>query len=96
MGVAQFATPTLDESHANVHVPASSGRALTPSLRSMFSFEVEAVIHEYHVYKEIWTPSIGEELIFAREPAKPRDPFAVAVVKNHVHLLMRVAQGLKF
>ena len=25
-------------------------------------FEVEAVVHEYHVYKEIWNPFIGEEL----------------------------------
>ena len=49
----------------------------------MSSFEVEAVVQGYHVYKEIWTPSIGEELIFAREPAKPRDPFAVAVVKSN-------------
>ena len=49
----------------------------------MPSFEVEAVVRGYHIYKEIWNSSIGEELFCAREPTNPRDPFAVAVVKSN-------------
>ena len=38
----------------------------------------------YHVYKDIWEASIGEELICVRETSNAKDPFAVAVVKNEV------------
>ena len=50
--------------------------------RSMPSFEVEAVVRGYHVYKEIWNPYIGEELFCARELTNLHDPFAIAVVKS--------------
>ena len=55
-------------------------RSLSPD---MPSFEIAAVVRGYHVYKDIWDPSIGEELVCARDPTNPRDPFAVAVVKFH-------------
>ena len=58
--------PSLDES-ACTYMHASSAGCLTPS--SSRSIEVEAVVHGYRVYKEIWTPSIDEELICARELA---------------------------
>ena len=48
----------------------------------MPTFQVEAMVRGYHVYEEIWDASIGEELLCAREPTNPRDPFAVAVVKS--------------
>ena len=48
----------------------------------MPTFEVEAMVRGYHVYEEIWDASIGEELLCAREPTNPHDPFAVAVVKS--------------
>ena len=49
----------------------------------MPTFEVEAMVRGYHVYKEIWDASISEELWHAREPTNPRDPFAIAVVKSN-------------
>ena len=36
----------------------------------------------YHIYEEIWDASIGNELLCAREPTNPRDPFAVGVAKS--------------
>ena len=38
----------------------------------------------YHVYKDIWTASVGEELPCQRENGNPADPFAVVVVKSGV------------
>ena len=53
------------------------------SWKAMPTFEVEAMVRGYHVYKEIWDASIGEELLCAREPTNPCDPFAIAVVKSN-------------
>ena len=41
------------------------------------------MVRRYHVYEEIWDASIGEELLCAREPTNPCDPFAVTVVKSN-------------
>ena len=48
----------------------------------MPTFEVEAMVCSYHVYKEIWDASIDKKLLCAREPGNPCDAFAVAVVKS--------------
>ena len=40
------------------------------------------MVRGYHVYEEIWDASIGKELLCAREPTNPCDPFAVAVAKS--------------
>jgi len=45
----------------------------------------------YHIYEEIWDASIGNELLCAREPINPRDPFAVGVVKS-----FQVISNLRF
>ncbi len=46
------------------------------------SFSVETMVRGYHTYKDIWTAVVGEELPCQRERANPRDPFAVAVLKD--------------
>ena len=46
----------------------------------MPTFEVEAMVCGYHVHEEIWDASIGEELLCAREPTNPRDPFAMQLL----------------
>ena len=38
--------------------------------------------HHVHVYKEIWTPVIGKDLMCEREPSNSVDPYAVAVIKR--------------
>ena len=33
----------------------------------METFEFVSAIHSYHIYKDIWEPSVGEKLIAHRE-----------------------------
>ena len=47
-------------------------------------FVFETMVRGYHVYREIWTAAVGEELSCVRETGNYRDPFAVAVVKSGV------------
>ena len=54
-------------------------------------FEVSfySVIRGFHVYKAIWTPTIGEELSTDREHGNPADQYAVVHVvcsnyKRHI------------
>ena len=43
---------------------------------------VEAMVRGYHVYKDVWTTVVGEELPSQREDGNRDDPFAVAVVRG--------------
>ena len=42
---------------------------------------VEAMVRGNHVYKDIWTAVVNEELICRMKPFNTADPFAVTVVK---------------
>ena len=48
----------------------------------MESFSLESMVRGYHVYKDIWISSVGEELPCQREPANLHDRHAVAVMKD--------------
>ena len=48
----------------------------------MSTFFTESVIRGHHVYKDIWIPVTGEELICQHEIGNLRDPFAVSVLKG--------------
>ena len=43
-------------------------------------YETASVVRGYHVYKSIWTPVIGEELLCEREEGNPSDRYAVSVL----------------
>ena len=43
---------------------------------------MEAMIRGYHVYRDVWSAVVDEELACKREPFNASDPFAVAVVKG--------------
>ena len=45
-------------------------------------FTVEAMVRGYHIYKEIWESSVGEQLICEIEETNRHDSHAVAVVKS--------------
>ena len=45
-------------------------------------YSMDSVIRGHHVYKQIWQPSIGEELETVAEESNPNDSFAVAVTKE--------------
>ena len=46
------------------------------------TFTVENCIRGYHIYKDIWDATIGEELQCARESDNSNDRYPVAVSKN--------------
>ena len=45
---------------------------------------VESVVRGHHVYKRIWTPHAGEQLLLKCEESSDIDPRAVAIVKDGV------------
>ena len=58
-------------------------------------FVLSSCIRGYHIYKEIWTPSIGEVLLCAREPTNIVDRYAVSVQKDETivgHLPKRISR----
>ena len=46
------------------------------------AYEKKSVVRGHHIYKALWTPSIGEELLVEREDGNQHDDHAVAVIKN--------------
>ncbi len=53
------------------------------------SFCVEAMVRGYHTYQSVWTAVVGEELPCQLETVNPRDPFAVAVLKDEAISFVR-------
>ena len=59
------------------------------------SIERECCVRGYHVYKNIWDASIGEELACQREPSNGVDRYAVVVIKDDAvvgHLPKKMAR----
>ena len=46
------------------------------------SFRIGIIVHGHHVYKVVWSPYVGEELLVQREVDDIQDDFAVAILKN--------------
>ena len=43
---------------------------------------VESCVHGFHVYQDIWTPTIGERLPCQAEESNDTDLYAVAIKKR--------------
>ena len=50
--------------------------------RSTAVYKMESYVQGYHIYKDIWTAMIGEDLLCEREPFNVVDRYAVAVLKD--------------
>jgi len=48
-------------------------------------FTIESCVRGYHVYKDIWEASVGEQLPCQCENGNRADPFDVVVVKRWAH-----------
>ena len=46
----------------------------------METLELESCVRGYHIYKEIWSPTAGQEFQCEREELNAEDPYAVAVI----------------
>ena len=49
----------------------------------METFVFASAVRGYHVYRDVWKPSIGEKLVAKREFNDPMDKHAVKVVKGN-------------
>ena len=56
--------------------------ASQPTGSSLNVSELQSYIRGQHVYKDVWTPVVGEVLLLKREPNNVRDNCAVAVLKE--------------
>ena len=48
----------------------------------METYEVTSCVRGFHVYGDVWTPSVGEILICEKEDGNPSDLYAVAIKKG--------------
>jgi len=51
----------------------------------MASFEIEALVRGYHIYKDVWS-AVVEEFPCKREDGKRFDPFTVAVCNGDIEI----------
>ena len=56
--------------------------ASQPPQNDLSLAEFNSFIRGYHVYKDIWTPAVGEMLLLKREPTNAVDYCAVGVYKE--------------
>ena len=47
-----------------------------------FEHSIDSAVRGFHVYKDLWSPSIHEQLRTTQELGNPEDQYAVAVVKD--------------
>jgi len=60
----------------------------------MASFEIEAMVRGYHIYKDVWSAVVDEEFPCKREDGNRFDPFAVAVCNGDIvigHVLRKIS-----
>ena len=61
----------------------------------MAAYEMESCVRGYHVYKDLWDVSIGEDILCEREPFNNADRYAVAVLKDDTvvgHIPRKISQ----
>ena len=61
-----------------MHVHQIEYRTPTCAREHGDNIEKECYVHGYHIYKNTWDASIGEELACQREPSNGVDRYAVA------------------
>ena len=44
---------------------------------------VDSCVHNFHIYRDVWTPATGEVLSCEREDGNPMDPYAVAIKRGN-------------
>ena len=68
---------------------------LPPSVNSMETFSFASAVRGYHVYRDVWKPSIGEKLVAKREFHNLMDKHTGKVVRGDetvAHLSRKLSQ----
>ena len=60
---------------------AATAEMATATADDVYVHRIQCCIRGYHVYQQIWYPTIGEILGFARERDNTHDRYAVAVCR---------------
>ena len=50
----------------------------------MMTFMLSSCVRGYHVYRDIWNPSVGETVNCEREGRNPEDSYTVALQKDDI------------
>ena len=53
---------------------------VTARSQKMETYEVNSCVHGHHIFRGIWNPMIGEQLVGKREASNIQDVYAVAVI----------------
>ena len=53
------------------------------NVRIPYVFEFQSYVTGHHVYKDIWTPTLGEKLSTAAEPENHHEKYVVKVLKEN-------------
>ena len=67
---------------------------IEPRVREMESLQKESCIRGYHIYQQLWTAAVGEDLTCQRERGNTADAYAVSVIKDGTivgHLPRRIS-----
>ena len=59
-----------------------TGDTCVAELLDTVHHEMDSMIHGHHVYKSVWLPVIGKQLVLKKKPANPDNEFTVAVIKG--------------
>ena len=51
------------------------------AMESSYSWSTNSIVMGHHVYKNVWTPSVGERLQLRRQDDSDYDNHAVSIVK---------------
>jgi len=70
--------------HATIIVQFLLSRCFCASRMTTVALTLNSCICGYHVYKDIWDPPVGEIVVCQRENRNPRDPYAVALLKDSI------------
>ena len=62
-------------------------------------FSFDSIIQGHHIYKKVWTTTVGDILLLVKEEANEHDHFAVSVMKDrfivgHAYYLLIIHQLL--
>ena len=74
------------KNHYDLHHPSSN----------IEKFTFDSVVQGYHVCKDVWKPTIGENLHAEQELDNTVDKFAVKVVKNNKQSAIYLTNTRKF
>ena len=77
MRIANAHPPTTNQSPTECHMNEEDTR-----LSSMDSAILESCVRGHHIYKAVWSPFVGEELVCLMEDNNSHDQYAVCVLKS--------------